>query len=218
MDWFGEWRDLATWWHAMTPNPAEFWYGAGVVVNLLLALVGAFAFKASRDAADAARLQAAISAEEARRLKEELDAKSAPHLAPYLDVQGDIFSLHVFNFGTGVVLLHQAKYEYRDSSIGEFVESNPHNGPDTLLHRTRISFIRPGQDESLYAIAAYPSMMDGFFEYKIAQSFTYSDRPEEAYTLHLLYTSSAETSTLRHVVMRAEPTASAPTLTPQSPE
>ena len=90
----------------MTPNPAEFWYGAGVVVNVFLGAVAAFAFKASRDSAtyarqqaDAANAQTQIALDDANRVRSEAQAALSPMIFGYIHPDGlyDYYNIHVVN-------------------------------------------------------------------------------------------------------------------------
>lgn len=186
----------------MTPTPAEFWAALGVGVNAGLGLVAYFAFRASRDAADAANRQAALSDAEAKRVRAELDSKTAPHIAPYMTTEGDLFKLHLYNFGDGVVMLRQTEYHYKGPGMEDFFPTDLHNGPHTLLHKSSLDLIRPRQDEIVYVISAFPEIMDGHFEFKIAQYFIYSERPSELYVLHLWYVEQQGTATLRYVTVK----------------
>ena len=187
MDWFGEWRDLATWWHAMTPNPAEFWYGAGVIVNLLLALVGAFAFKTNRDMAKAAQEQTQLAVKVANKAQADQEMALRPNLVGYvLPLENrSICSVRVVNTGNYPIVFHGSGAEFHGFD-GSYRIIHPSQYMSFVSKRNPSPYCAVNADYWLADFFAEASTgLDGDLEYSFTCSYLSPERSSFVWTFRI---------------------------------
>ncbi|WP_155300170.1 hypothetical protein [Deinococcus kurensis] len=200
---------IFTWWAEITNgwNWQTVWSGVSVMVNLILGLVAYFAFKASRDAARFARIQAeaaqnqlSLTQTDSERVRNEYNESQKPKIAAYIKLKWDsadqpYYSIYIINVSS-----HNIMFNGISGKLRNF------NGTETHLNHHEYRELYMSKNESPLAIsfseywlADFPSKYkfrgrsDFTVNYQVYLTYLDSRRATYLWEFEIMTVSAAET-------------------------